>query len=74
MDIRGISRPHEQYRGRIEGFPNWPPLQKFSPSTGGDLLTGTINWLTANVGWLDPARWEHSYPGDPSRPALLSKC
>lgn len=53
-----MSRPHEQYRGIVDGFPQWPPLREPGPPVDGDLVTGAIDWLTANVAWLDPARWE----------------
>ncbi len=42
----------------VDGFPQWPPLAEPAPPTGGDLITGAIDWLTAHLEWLDPVRWE----------------
>lgn len=58
LGTEAMLRPPERYRGLVEGFPRWPPLPDPTPSTGGDLLTGAIDWLTVNVEWLAPPRWE----------------
>jgi hypothetical protein len=57
-EVMAMFRPHERYRGMVEGFPRWPPLLEPAPPTDGDLLTGAIDWLTVNMEWLEPPRWE----------------
>ncbi|BCJ44141.1 hypothetical protein GCM10010168_09540 [Actinoplanes ianthinogenes] len=58
-----LSMPDSSLRGQVIGLPAWPALIPELPATPRGqapavILDQALTWLSGNLGWLDPHRWE----------------